>query len=103
MDDEEFKKQVLCELATLPHNLVAVHAEVFERINKLEDQMNARMDAIAQRLDDQDLAHDVLVGKVDRLAGNIVAALEAAEQALDRTTTLTRRVSRLEAPDGKKE
>ncbi len=53
MDDEEFQKRVLTQLS-----------------------------AIVQRLVDQDLAHDLLVGKVDRYAGNTAAALEAAEQAL---------------------
>ncbi|MEM9968727.1 MAG: hypothetical protein AAF755_11570 [Pseudomonadota bacterium] len=69
--------------------------------DKFKEAVLAQLAAIVSRLDDQDITHDLLVGKVDRYAANTAAALEAAEQALNRTTTLSRRVSSLENPGSK--
>ena len=96
MDDEEFKKQVLSELAALSHNLVALDARVSERFDLVE----RRMDAIASRLDEQDAAYDRLNEKVDRLALAVRQSLEASEQALNAITPLSRRVWKLENPGG---
>lgn len=99
MSDEEFQKRVLEALSGLNGTIGGLSG----RFDTLEGQVNARLDAIVARLDEQDHAHDVLVEKVDRLGSAVRDSLAASEQALTAVTALSRRVYRLEHPGGGRE
>ena len=60
----------------------------------------SRLDAIVSRLGGQDAATDRLTGKVDRMQAMTAASMAAGEPALTQVTSPSRRVSRLEDPDG---
>jgi len=68
-------------------------------VMKRFDAVDARLNAIVARLDEQDAGHDRLLEKVDRMSHAVRDALDASEQALSSITTLSRRVLRLEYPD----
>jgi len=75
--------------------------------DEFQGKVLRQLAAIVARLDEQDSAQDRLTEKVDRLTvkvdylSNQVASNAAAvEQALNSITTLSRRVVRLEHPNG---
>ncbi|MEL6915955.1 MAG: hypothetical protein AAFP13_15780 [Pseudomonadota bacterium] len=64
------------------------------------DRIGDRLSVIVSRLGEQDVAHDRLQDKVDRMAHAVRDALDASEQSLSAITSLSRRVQRLEHPSG---
>ncbi|MEO1179146.1 MAG: hypothetical protein AAFV87_18920 [Pseudomonadota bacterium] len=96
MDDDEFRNRVLQELAVLSTNQIALG----EQVSEFSSRVDTRLDAIVSRLDEQDIAHERLMQKVDRLSHHVSLASQASEQALDSLTFLSRRVARIEHPDG---
>jgi len=64
----------------------------------MNDAILKRLDAIVNRLNEQDAAMDTLMSKIDRNSTLAAAAAQASEQALTALTSLSRRVSKLELP-----
>ena len=84
MDDEAFRETVLAALRQL-------EAGQAKSANQFA--------AIVARLDEQEHLFDRVFHKLDRLTTHVSTAAEASEQVLNSSTTLTRRVIRLEHPD----
>ena len=110
MTDDEFQGKVLGQLAAIVLRLderVSEHLRLSQGVERLSDRFERRLDAVVARLDEQDNASDALGHKVDRLSLKVdslsveVRNLAAAtEQALNSVTALSRRVTRLEHPQG---
>lgn len=99
MSDEDFQSRVLGMLTGLGQRMEAVDRRL-DGMDRRLDGMDGRFDAIVARLDEQDKGSDLLTAKVDRMAVAVRNSLEASEQALSAITPLSRRVWRLENPDG---
>jgi tetrahydromethanopterin S-methyltransferase subunit G len=89
VDDDEFKRLVLERLD-----------EIDRRMESDRLHVDRRLDAVVARLDEQDLFIERLMEKVDRLGTQVGLVAQASEQALDAITRLSKRVTRLEHPDG---
>ena len=88
MDDDAFKKEVIDRLGAIETTMVSDR-----------EHLDRRLDAVVSRLEEQDVAYDRLVEKVNRLGVAVQQSLEASEQALSAITPLARRVHKLEHPD----
>jgi hypothetical protein len=60
------------------------------------DALDRQLQAIVARLDEQDMGHERLMGKVDRLS----VLARAGEEAMTSLDALARRVAKLEAARG---
>jgi len=89
VDDDEFKRLVLERLD-----------EIDRRMRDDRRHLDRRLDAVVARLDEQDLFIERLMDKADRLGTQVGLVAQASEQALDAITRLSKRVTRLEHPDG---
>jgi methyl-accepting chemotaxis protein len=103
VDDDEFKRLVLERLDALDtrmEGLEAVWQATHDVVNRQFAHVDRRLDAVVARLDEQDLFIERLMEKVDRLGTQVGLVAQASEQALDAITRLSKRVTRLEHPDG---
>jgi methyl-accepting chemotaxis protein len=101
--DDEFKRLVLERLDALDTRmgqLEAVSQGTQDTVNLQTTHLDRRLDAVVARLDEQDLFIERLMEKVDRVGTQVGLVAQASEQALDAITRLSKRVTRLEHPDG---
>ena len=110
MTEDEFRSLVISRFDAMGSRMDALFHRLDDhdaRLDRIEARIEAgfhaadkRMDALFVRINVQDEIADDLSGKLDRVSVYVRTAMESSEHAISTLIQQSRRISRLENPEG---